>query len=408
MLAAMTAKTRIAFVGTGFVADYYMTTLANHPELELAGAYDSAPDALSRFCGFYKVKPYQSLQALLDDGSIKIVVNLTTPQSHYEVSRAALSAGKHIYSEKPLAMSVEEAESLVDQARQKGLIVASAPANALSPACETVKKALDDGLIGQPRLVYAQMEDGAVFRGKWRTWRSVSGAPWPGVHEFEIGCTLEHAGYALSWLVKLFGPATGLHAFSTLAFPGKAEGHADGPDYSVGSLTFANGAVVRLTSGLCAPKDRSLTIMGTGGTITVEDLWDYGSKIRIERTGQKRRFIERLVDRIEHHIGGTLPWRPKSGRILPVNGIRNTKLPAFPSQIDFCGGIAALADAIATGQQPFFSGAVSLHITELALALSGAGPAGVSYTPRSAFTPSADGTRPSRSPGARQGFHQAA
>ena len=81
-----------------------------------------------------------------------------------------------------------------------------------------------DGRIGTPRLVYAEMEDGPVFRDKWATWRSQSGARWPGLHEFEIGCTLEHAGYALSWLVSLFGAVESLTAFSALTFPDKGPG----------------------------------------------------------------------------------------------------------------------------------------------------------------------------------------
>ena len=68
------------------------------------------------------------------------------------------------------------------------------------------------------------MEDGPVFRDKWATWRSQSGARWPGLHEFEIGCTLEHVGYALSWLVALFGAVETLTAFSAVTFPDKGPG----------------------------------------------------------------------------------------------------------------------------------------------------------------------------------------
>ena len=99
------------------------------------------------------------------------------------------------------------------------------------------------------------MEDGPVFRANWQDWRSYSGAPWPGVHEFEIGCTLEHAGYGLSWLVRLFGPVVHLAAFSALTFPDKGPGTDNleqGPDFSVGCLTFESGVVARITCGLAA------------------------------------------------------------------------------------------------------------------------------------------------------------
>jgi predicted dehydrogenase len=385
--------TAIALIGTGFVADYYMTTLANHPQLRLTGAFDSNPEALRRFSSFHGVRAYSSLDEVLADPSPSIIVNLTTPQSHFEISRRALEAGKHVYSEKPLAMSFGEAQSLVDLARERRLTVASAPANALSPAHSAVAAALSAGEIGEPRLIYAEMEDGPVFRNRWREWRSVSGAPWPGEHEFEIGCTLEHAGYALSWLVSLFGPATSVSAFSALVFADKGQGaaaHGLGPDFSVGSLAFESGPVARVTSGLSAPRDRSLTILGTAGTIIVRDLWDHHSPVRIERVGEKRRLAEKIAARIEKRLATSLPWRPQPGWALPVRKTPDIRLPAFPSKIDFCGGIAAQARAISECRAPFFSGDVALHITEIALALSNAGPEAGAFRPRSSFSFPAD------------------
>ncbi len=379
--------TGIAIVGTGFVADYYVTTLANHPELKLVGAFDRDPAAIKRFSDFYKVKAYGSLDEVLADPAVTIVANLTSPESHYEVSVAALRAGKHVYCEKPLAMDVTHAQEVVKLADSLGLTMTAAPANALSPAHEAVAKALNTGEIGQPRLIYAEMEDGAVFRERWREWKSASGAPWPGQHEFEIGCTLEHAGYALSWLVSLFGPVKTLSAFSTVAFPEKGDpGHPIGPDYSVGNLVFESGPVARLTSGLSAPKDRSLTILGTDGTITVRDLWDHFSPVRIERGTNARRKVEKVANRLERKMGRALPFKPQPGVDLPVRQDSSVKLPSFPSKIDFGGGIAAQARAIRDGKRPFFSGDVALHITEVALVLSNAGHEFAPYRPKSGFS----------------------
>ncbi|MDQ6434588.1 Gfo/Idh/MocA family oxidoreductase [Mesorhizobium sp. LHD-90] len=365
----------IAIVGTGFVADYYLTTLANHTGLKLAGVYDRSPARLDQFSSFHKVHKYASLAALLADPRVKIVVNLTTPESHFEVSRAALEAEKHVYCEKPLAMDFADAALLVELAEQKKLTLATAPANALSDAHGLVAAALAEGRIGTPRLVYAEMEDGPVFRDKWATWRSRSGAPWPGLHEFEIGCTLEHAGYALSWLVSLFGAVETLTAFSAVTFPNKGPGTENivmAPDFSVGCLTFRDGVVARLTSGLAAPKDRSLTILGDGGTITVRDLWDNRSAVFVEETGGPRKLATRIANRLEAKLGRFFPWKPAAGQRLPYPVASSAALPNFPSQIDFCRGIAAQAKAIEAGKPPFFSGRRALHITELALALNNA------------------------------------
>lgn len=392
----------IAFVGTGFVADYYMTTLANHPKLRLAGVFDENSEASERFSTFHKARRYLSMEELLADPAVAIVVNLTNPESHYAISRLALEAGKHVYSEKPLAMDLDEAEELVRFAAERRLCLAAAPANGLSAAHAAVAAALADSAIGQVRLVYAEMEDGPIFRQNWRSWRSRSGAPWPGRHEFEIGCTLEHSGYALSWLVSLFGPVESLTAFSALTFPDKGDGNTIslGSDFSVGCLNFRSGPVARLTCGLAAPKSRSLTILGDTGSITVRDLWDHNSPVHMERTGEPRSLLTKVLGRVEHSLGTALPFNLPRGRRLRLGKAPSLRLPNFPSQIEFCAGIAAIADAVEQGGDPFFSGDVALHITEIALALSDAGSQSGSYQPRSGFsrTFAPAGSTPPRSP----------
>lgn len=379
---------KIAIVGTGFVADYYMTTLRNHPELVLAGAWDRDAARLKEFCAFHGVSAYPDLETLLGDPEVRIVANLTTPESHYEISRRGLAAGKHVYCEKPLAMGFEQAQELIAMARQQGLTLAAAPANGLSDAHELVAQALRDNKIGRPRLVYAAMEDGPVFRDKWATWRSRSGALWPGLHEFEVGCTLEHAGYALSWLVSLFGPVESVTAFAALTFPDKGPGTGAlvmAPDFSVGCLQFRSGLVARLSSGLAAPRDRSLQVFGDGGSITVRDLWDNRSAVHLEQADAPRPLLGRVLTRLEARLGAALPWKPAPGIRLKYPDGAKPALPAFPSQIDFAGGIAAQAAAIPAGQEPVFSGALALHITELALALNGARDLPQPYRMQSSF-----------------------
>lgn len=362
----------IAIVGTGFVADYYMATLGNHPGLRLAGAFDTNLARLQQFCAFHKIPAYADLAGVLADKSVEIIVNLTTPQAHFSVSHAALSAGKHVYSEKPLAMDLAQAEELAALANTQGLVLATAPANGLSDANKLVADIIRSDAIGKPRLVYAEMEDGPVFREKWQTWKSRSGAAWPGVHEFEIGCTLEHAGYALSWLVGLFGPASEVVAFSALAFPDKgheAAGHALAPDFSVGCLTFKSGVFARLTSGLAAPRDRSLTILGDKGSITVRDLWDNRSVVHLERIGDQRPLLHKIFRRAEARIGKALPFKLVPGKRQAYLQQAKKRLPAYPSQIDFMAGVAAQAAMISDGSPAFYSGSVALHVTELVLAL---------------------------------------
>ncbi len=366
----------IAIIGTGFVADYYMTTLANHPELTLLGVFDRDDAALARFVAHHKVKAYPTADALLADPDVALVLNLTSPESHFAVSQAALQAGKHVYSEKPLAMDMGQARALVAMADERGLSLSSAPATVLGDAAEAAWTAIAAGQIGQVRLVYAEMEDGMVFRDGWQGWTSASGAPWPGRHEFEIGCTLEHAGYYLTWLCAFFGPAREVQAFSTRLFDDKGtwqKPEALAADYSVANIVFVSGVVARLTCGLAAARDRSMQIVGDDGTIIIDDGWNSRSPVRLvrprhqgESLGAKLRRV--LVERLNR----VLPGRLWAGSRLPLKPARHA-LPDYPSQIDFMRGPAEQATAISAGRSPLLSSAFALHITELALAIQHAG-----------------------------------
>ncbi|TDH34431.1 Gfo/Idh/MocA family oxidoreductase [Pseudohoeflea suaedae] len=372
---------RIALIGTGFVADYYSRTLANHANLVVAGAFDIDAARLEAFCRFHGHHSYASLEAALADDTVDIVVNLAPPQAHFEINRLALEAGRHVYCEKPLAMEPGQAAELVDLANSKGLFLSGAPANALSDAQILTARLIEEGRIGTPRLVYAEMEDGAVFRDNWQEWRSASGAPWPGMHEFEIGCTLEHAGYALSWLFALFGRAKSVQSFSALAFPDKGPGTenlAMASDFSVGCIEFASGPVARITCGLAAPRDRSLTIVGDAGTIIVRDLWDDRSPVHLSRFGEKDPFVTRLLKLYERKSGKHLPGKLFGGHVVPYPANGGRKLPRYPSRIDFAAGIADLAKAIEGGTAPLLTAERAVHLTELALAL-GRGGAGMEF-----------------------------
>ena len=104
---------KIAIIGCGYPADYYLQTLPLHPELELVGVYDKNADRQRQFVDCYKICGLNSLDEVLN-GPAEIVLNITNPGSHYAVSKACLEAGKHVYSEKPLAMSFHQAKELFD------------------------------------------------------------------------------------------------------------------------------------------------------------------------------------------------------------------------------------------------------------------------------------------------------
>ncbi len=253
----------IAIVGCGYVADMYMQTLPGLDGLTLLGAWDRDPARLAAFTAFHKVPAFASLDALLADGRVRLVVNLTNPRSHHEVSLRALQAGRHVYSEKPLAMTMAEAEELVAAAAERGLGLAAAPCNHLSDVVQALGRELAAGRLGRVMLAQAEMDDGMVLGLDYGTWRSLSGAPWPARDEFEVGCTMEHAGYQIGPLVALFGPVRRVTAFNALPDPGQGgrtgrRGHEPRPvDRHAGVRRRRGGAVdqqpsSRPATGRCA------------------------------------------------------------------------------------------------------------------------------------------------------------
>ena len=154
------ARTGIAIVGCGFVADFYAATLPLHPELHLVGVTNRDSARAARFVSRNGGTHYPSLNVLLDDPAVELVVNLTNPSSHYEVSKIGLEAGKHVYSEKPLAMNMEDARSLVALAEAKGLLLSSAPCSVLGESAEAIREAIRRQEVGNVRLVYAELATG--------------------------------------------------------------------------------------------------------------------------------------------------------------------------------------------------------------------------------------------------------
>src|SRR5262245_37512743 len=202
-------------VGCGNIASFYFSTIPLHPILNVIGVMDKDEDRSGKYAQYYSVQKYLSLEAVLADQRVGLVINLTNPRSHYGVSRACLEAGKHVYSEKPLAMTFHEAEQLIQLAEQKGLVIASAPSRILAETAQTMWKALREHAIGDVHAVYAEMDGGLIYRSRYKEWKNELDIPWPYKDEFEVGCTIEHAGYPVSWLTAYFGPVDSISAFSS-------------------------------------------------------------------------------------------------------------------------------------------------------------------------------------------------
>jgi predicted dehydrogenase len=349
---------KIAMIGTGYVADYYAASLRTFPDIELVACYDRDRERLHRFCAHYGFPAVDSFEALLASDAT-LVLNLTNPHQHFDVSAAALRAGKNVYSEKPLATEVAQARELHALAAQLGLQIGSAPCSLLGQSAQTLRQAVETGAVGTPRLVYAELDDDFISQAPVGKWLSASGAPWPIKDELKVGCTLEHAGYYLTWLMDMFGPvATVVSASAHVGEVGHITAETPAPDYASGTLFFESGIVARLTCSIIAPHDHRLRVFGDSGVAEIDQAWNNEAPVRI-----RKRFVLRRK----------LVNSPIASKAKPGGWTAHPFVDRKQAAMNFMLGPAEMLDAIAAGRPPKLGGDWALHLTEVTLALQNAG-----------------------------------
>lgn len=363
--------TGIGIVGCGFVADYYFSTLKHYPHLKVIGLFDREKERSSRLAKAYGWPQAESLDTLLSDPKVEIILNLTNPRNHFTLSKQALEAGKHVYSEKPLAMNMRDAQALYDLSKTSNLQIVSAPCSLLGESAQTLWKAIRDGMAGEIRLVYAEMDDGPIYLVHPEKWKSLSGTPWPAKDEYEVGCTFEHAGYYLNWLIPFFGSVESVTVASHHLIQNKRHPDAldppDTPDFSIACIQFVSGVVARLTCSIIAPHDHSLKVMGDKGVLSVEECWHYADPVRFQPFSTLSfRAAQYWFIRNNPLLAGYFGLRPKK---LPFVKNPGFKKKFIRNYMDYARGVAELADSIHQQRPCRISPELSLHINEVVCAI---------------------------------------
>lgn len=399
---------KIAFVGCGYVFDIYMRTRWAYPEIEICGVYDRDAKRAGVVHAHYGFPLYPDLEALLADPQVEVVINLTSIASHFAVTKRALEAGKHVYTEKPITTDLATTQELFAIAARHGRVLAAAPCNLHSDAISTVWKAVKDGAIGRPVLVYAEMDDSPAHLMALDNVQSPTGAPFPYAEELQEGCTVEHIGYHLVWLCALFGPAIGVTAFSKFLVPNKVAeplSPPDTPDLSVACLDFANGVAARITCSWVAPRDHSMRIIGDAGQISVDNAFHDQSPVHVERFSRvslsaRKAYTARTQPLIGRRfgIGGNrvkLLRRWKSHAVEAERGVGSSLKHRLVSWLrrrevyaqDKILGIAEMGKALAEGRPQPMSPDFLMHLNELTLLVQGAGSEGRTVKPTTSFAP---------------------
>jgi len=274
-------KQVIGIVGCGNISDIYLKNLTGifKDLVEVKSCTDLDQDRRVEKAETYGIEAVESLTKMLDDPGIDIILNLTTPPIHAEVDMAALSAGKHVFSEKPLAVSLEESTAVMKEAKKRGLRVGCAPDTFLGAGIQTARNLIDEGVLGEVVSVSACM----ACHGH-ESWH-----PHPEFYYQSGGGPMMDMGpYYLTALVNLAGPITRVSGMVNKAFERRImtspERAGDSVDVEImthvtGTMEFAGGAVGTIVTSFDIWKSDvpRIEVHGTKGSLSIPDPNTFGS-----------------------------------------------------------------------------------------------------------------------------------
>ncbi len=342
----------VGIIGAGVISRVYLADIQSfYQDIKVIACGDIDIERARQLADEFGIETYCSTEELLANPDVEIVINLTPPQFHMEISRKILESGKHLFSEKPFAPTAKEAQELIDLANEKGVRVSGAPDTFLGSGLQSVRYYLDAGMIGTPFFVTMNMTTFGV-----ETWHP---NPYP-YYKQGAGPLYDMAPYYLSSLVALLGPIESIASFSTSGLdkrhvytgPTKgAEITPEVPTHYTGILRLKSGVVVNFNISFDIYKSNlpMFEIYGDGGTLTYPNPNFGGGTPRIYR---KEQYLDPIYNNSEDAAE-----RKEQFRELPE---------LFPRAKDYSRGIGVLdlASAVEHDREARANGAFLRHITE--------------------------------------------
>lgn len=342
----------VGIIGCGNISGIYLQNIPGYRGLSLRACADMRPEIARAQASRYGAEAL-TVDELLARDDIDLVVNLTIPSAHFGVSLAALSAGKHVFSEKPLAVDFEQGRRLVDEAEARGLHLGCAPDTFLGAGGRLARQLIDDGAVGR-------ILSGSAFL------MSHGMEHWHPDPEFFFkpggGPILDMAPYYLSTLVNLIGPVKRVVAMSGIGFPERIittessprKGErivVETPTHVMSLLEFASGAQVTFNMSWDVWKHGhpAIELYGTEGSLRVPDPNFFGGDVEVTERGGD--------------------WQVRNSAEMPL-GAPNWRSPNWasdvPSKANYRAlGLADLASAVLHGTPHRSSGRLGLHVLEV-------------------------------------------
>ncbi len=288
---------RVAMIGVGAISGIYLQNIVNtFRDVKLVGVCDLIPERAQKGVDYVKEqqekgvdveipKIYADMYEAFNDPDVEVILNLTRPYEHYDVTKQALLHGKNVYSEKPLAVDMEEATELVKLAQEKNLLMGGAPDTFMGAGIQTARKLIDDGMIGD--IVGANC---AMICHGHETWH-----PDPEFYYKRGGGPMMDMGpYYVTALVQLLGEVKGVMGMTKKSFEQRmitSTPHfgeivdVDVDTHLTGNILFSSGAIAQIITTFDAyyTGQARFEVYGTRGTLVVPDPNTFGGPVLLLR-----------------------------------------------------------------------------------------------------------------------------
>lgn len=326
-----TGPVRVGVIGAGVISTEYLRNLTALPDLDVRAVGDLDEERAHAQATAFGVPRSGPVGEVLADDAIELVVNLTVPQAHVDVALQAISAGKHVWNEKPIGLDRASTRTLLDAARASGLRVATAPDTFLGPGIQTARRVVESGAIGTPLTALTLLQGPGP-----ESWH-----PNPDfLFQDGAGPLFDLGPYYLTALVQLLGPVSQVSAVSSRARAVRTIGSGPRagqrfdvtvPTHVAATYRFAGGASAQsLFSFDSAVKRKKIEISGAEGTIAAPDPNTFAGEVVVHRM---------------------------DGEVVTV--------PAVPAPATRGTGVLELARAVRAGHPERASGELGAHVLDV-------------------------------------------
>lgn len=355
---------KIGIIGCGVISNTYIKDIQRlYKHISIDAVASGHIEGARKTAEMYNIPKVYTVDELLADPEIEMVVNLTPPAAHTEINVKVLNAGKHLFCEKPFALNLEECIMVSDLAKEKGLKIAVAPDSFMGSSLSTCKKLLEDNWIGRPLYANVNMLSSGV-----ETWHPVP----EHFYKFGGGPVYDMGGYYFTTLVDMFGPVDSLYAVSGKGFEERTvytperlgtKFPVEVPTHYSAILTFKNGMIVNANFSFDIWKTEMplFEVYGTDGTLMVPDPNMHGGTPRVYRKEQK----------LAPNFGGVDNGSGEAFAIPELSQNIGTYVR--------CLGVDDLAHAIVEDRKPRANSDIATHVTEIMIGIMKSAETGTVY-----------------------------